>query len=188
MKPPGHAVISLSIGGALWVVTKSPYSLVAAFITGVMIDIDHLVEYYNWFIREDDTRLYYFLHSYELLAPAFLAGYMSGWDPIVLGVSFAFLGHLIADQLANPVTPLTYFITYRAMKGFRRREIIKVDWDTLERDFLHVPITRTLLGIFNPRLRVGKPRPAAPRPDGTGVPQNPGDEGPGGPNDGTLVS
>ena len=46
MKPPGHAVISLSIGGVLWTITKSPYSMAAAFFTGVFIDIDHLVEYY----------------------------------------------------------------------------------------------------------------------------------------------
>ena len=106
MKPPGHAAISIAIGGALWGVTKSPYSFVAATLTGVMIDMDHLVEYYRWFVKEDNTRVYYFLHSYELVVPVFLAGYFSGWDPVVLGVSFAFLGHLLTDQLVNPMAPL----------------------------------------------------------------------------------
>ena len=95
MKPPGHAVISLSIGGVLWAVTKSPYSMVAASLTGVLIDLDHLVEYYRWFIKEDNTKLWFFLHSYELLVPLFLGSYFSGWDPVVMGVSFAFLGHLL---------------------------------------------------------------------------------------------
>ena len=118
MKPPGHAAVSLCIGGVLWAVTKSPYSFVASFLTGALIDLDHLVEYYWWFVREDNRRVWFFLHSYELVPPAFLAGYLSGWDPVVLGASLAFLGHLLSDQLANPVSPMTYFFTYRAIKGF----------------------------------------------------------------------
>ena len=156
MKPPGHAVISLSIGGVLWAVTKSPYSMVAASLTGVLIDLDHLVEYYRWFIKEDNTKLWFFLHSYELLVPLFLGSYFSGWDPVVMGVSFAFLGHLLTGQLANPVGPFTYFFTYRVMKGFRRQEIVRVPWDDLRADLLRTTIVRTVLGIFNPRLRVKK--------------------------------
>ena len=153
MKPPGHAVISLSIGGVLWAVTKSPYSMLAAAVTGVMVDLDHLVEYYWWFVKEDHTRAWFFLHSYELAVPAFLAGYLSGWNPVVLGISFAFLGHLITDQIANPVGPFTYFLSYRAAKRFRRTAIVRAEWADLQRDFLRFPITRTVLGRFNPRYR-----------------------------------
>ena len=156
MKPPGHAVISLSIGGVLWAVTKSPYSMVAASLTGLMIDLDHLVEYYWWFVRGDNRRVWYFLHSYELVVPAFLAGYLSGWDPVVMGVSFAFLGHLLTDQLANPARPLTYFFTYRVMKGFRRSELFDVEWEDIERESLRMPFTRRVLGIFNRRIKIEK--------------------------------
>lgn len=156
MKPPGHAAISITIGGVLWAATKSPYSMVAAVLTGTMIDLDHLVEYYRWFIKEDNSRVLFFLHSYELVVPAFLSGYLSGWDPVVLGVSFAFLGHLLTDQIANPVRPLAYFFTYRAMKGFRRSEIVAAEWEDVRQDLLGVPITRKVLGIFNPRFRVIK--------------------------------
>ena len=41
------------------------------------------------------------------------------------------------------------------MKGFRRREIVDVEWEDLQREFLRVGITRTILGIFNPRFRAG---------------------------------
>ena len=146
-------MISLSIGGAVWAVTKSPYSMVAATVTGVMIDIDHLVEYYRWFVKEDNSKVFYFLHSYELLVPVFLAGYLSGWDPVVVGISFAFLGHLLTDQLVNPMMPLAYFFTYRALKGFRRHEIVAAEWADLRQDFLHVPIARTVLSIFNPKVK-----------------------------------
>ena len=140
----------------MWAVTKFPYSMLAATLTGVLIDLDHLLEYYRWFIKEDHTRVWLFLHSYELVVPAFLAGYLSGWDPVVLGVSFAFLGHLLTDQLTNPVGPLAYFFTYRGMKGFQLHEIVNSDWETIERVYLRMPMARTILGIFNPKLRVGK--------------------------------
>ena len=151
MKPPGHAIISLSIGGVLWAVTKSPYSMASAFFTGVFIDIDHLVEYYWWFVKEDNSRIIYFFHSYELLVPAFLAGYFSGWDPVVLGASIAFLGHLLTDQIANPVGPFGYFFTYRAMKKFQRRSIVNLEWPELQEDFLRLPIARRVISMFNPR-------------------------------------
>ena len=156
LKPPGHAVVSLTIGGVLWVVTKSPYSFISSLLTGVLIDMDHLVEYYWWFIKEDHTRVWYFLHSYELLVPAIISGYISGWNPIVVGASAAFLGHLLSDQIANPVAPLTYFFTYRAVKRFRLDSLVAADWENIERDFLRMPITRTVLGIFNPKMRVEK--------------------------------
>ena len=156
MKPPGHAAVSLAIGGALWAVTKSPYALVSAVVAGVMVDLDHLVEYYWWFVKEDHTRVWYFLHSYELAVPSLLGAYLSGWDPIVMGASFAFLGHVLTDQLVNPMAPLAYFFSYRAMNGFRRNRIVNSDWEELQRDFLRVPVTRRILGIFNPRIKGGK--------------------------------
>ena len=81
MKPPGHAIISLTIGGGLWGVTKSPYSLVSAFLTGVMIDIDHLPEFYRWFVKGDNTKVWFFFHSYELLVPVFWPGICLGGTP-----------------------------------------------------------------------------------------------------------
>ena len=143
----------MAIGGAVWAGTKSPSSMVAATLTGAMVDLDHLVEYYLWFVKEDNSRVFYFLHSYELLVPCILAGYLSGGDPVVLGSSLAFLGHLITDQLANPVHPLAYFFTYRALKGFRRRALVNAEWDELRREFLGIPITRKILSFFNKNLR-----------------------------------
>ncbi len=156
MKPPGHALVSLPIGAVVWAATKSPYSMLAAFLTGVMLDLDHLVEYYWWFVRGDNTRVFYFFHSYELVVPAALAGYFSGWDPLVVGASAGFLGHLAADQIVNPMRPLAYFFTYRAIVGFRRLEIVNAEWADIQRDFLRPTIARAIIGFLNARLRAGK--------------------------------
>ena len=157
MKPPGHAAVSLGIGAILFGITRSPYSLVAAFATGVMIDLDHLVEYYLWFVKGNNSRIFFFVHSYELLVPVFLAGYLSGWDPVVIGVSFGFLGHLITDQLVNPVVPLGYFFTYRAVKKFRRSEIINAEWEDVRTAFMSPRVARAVLGRLNRRLVRKKP-------------------------------
>ena len=127
--------------------------MAAAFFTGVLIDLDHMVEYYWWFVKGDHTRVWYFLHSYELLVPAFLAGYLSGWDPIVTGASFAFLGHLLTDQVVNPVVPLGYFFSFRAAKRFRRQAIVKSEWGQTEEDFLRLPVTKKILSVLNPRIK-----------------------------------
>ena len=148
MKPPGHAVVSLTIGGILWAITKSPYAMLSASLTGVLIDLDHLADFYRWHVKGDHTRVWFFLHSYELMIPALLAGYFSGWDPVILGISAAFLGHLICDQIFNPVMPFFYFFTYRASKGFRFSELIKSDWEEIEQDLLEMPGARTLVGFL----------------------------------------
>lgn len=164
MKPPAHAAISLAIGGVLWAATKSPYSAVAALATGVLVDLDHLLEYYRWFVKEDHSRVVYFLHSYELVVPALLAGYLSGWDPLILGVSMAFIGHLLTDQIANPVQPFAYFFTYRALKRFKRNDIVDIAWPDLERDFLGSSMARKALRVLNPNLKTPEARESQQRP------------------------
>lgn len=138
--------------------------MAAAVVTGLLVDLDHLVEYYWWFVKEDRSRVLYFLHSYELMAPALLAGYLSGWDPMILGVSMAFIGHLITDQIANPVRPFTYFFTYRALKRFKRNEIVDVPWPELERDFLSSSMAKKVLRVLNASLDGPESREPRDRP------------------------
>ena len=148
MKPPGHAAISIGIGGIVWAVTKSPYSMAAAVATGVAVDLDHLLEYYLWFVKGDNSRVFFLLHSYELLVPCILAGVLSGGDPVVIGVSAAFLGHLLTDQIANPMHPLAYFLTFRVINGFNRAKLIRQPWKELEADFLKLYGAKAVLGRF----------------------------------------
>ena len=129
----------------MWAATKSPYSMLAATATGIAIDVDHLLEYYLWFVKGDNSRVFYFLHSYELLVPCILAGVLSGGNPVVIGVSAAFLGHLLTDQIANPMHPLAYFFTFRVINGFNRAKLVRQPWDELRADFLKVYGAKTAL-------------------------------------------
>jgi hypothetical protein len=39
---------------------------------------------------------------------------------------------------------------------FRRTTIIEADWADLRRAMLRVPVTKSILGVFNPRLKTEK--------------------------------
>ncbi|MFH1560299.1 MAG: hypothetical protein ABID84_02660 [Chloroflexota bacterium] len=119
LKPPGHAAISLALGGGTWLFTGSPGSLVVALLVGVFLDLDHLLDYYRWLILDQTHRLLLFLHSYELLIPALFISYTSHWNPLAIAGTLALLGHLLTDQLTNQVRPMGYFFTYRALNSFR---------------------------------------------------------------------
>ena len=130
----------------MWAATKSPYSMLAATATGVAVDVDHLLEYYLWFVKGDNSRVFYLLHSYELLVPCILAGVLSGGNPVVIGVSAAFLGHLLTDQIANPMHPLAYFLTFRVINGFDRAKLVRQPWDELRAEFMKVYGAKAALG------------------------------------------
>ncbi|MBI4336757.1 MAG: hypothetical protein HY683_02860 [Chloroflexi bacterium] len=140
MSPPAHAVVSVAIGGATWAVTRSPGAVAVALLVGVLIDLDHLPDYYHTLVLGRRPRLWLVLHSYEGVVPGTLAAYLSGWNPLVIAGLAAFLAHILCDQVANPVRPLGYFFTYRALKGFRVEELSYVNARAMEGALVRDPL------------------------------------------------
>jgi hypothetical protein len=123
MGPVGHTLVSAAVGGGIWAATGS---LEAAFITvgvGVLMDVDHVYDYYEWYIRRRQDKLYVLLHGWEysLVGLAALAGVF--YHPLLLAAVLAHLAHVITDQLHNGLSPLGYSIIYRAIKRFNAAEI-----------------------------------------------------------------
>ncbi|MBF8266974.1 MAG: hypothetical protein HW388_482 [Dehalococcoidia bacterium] len=145
LKPAGHAAVSLALGGGTYLVTGSPGSVGVALLTGVLVDLDHLPDFYRWFILDQSNRIWLLLHSYELLIPAILLSYATDWNPLALAGTLGFLVHLLCDQWANGVRPLTYFFTYRALKGFRTSEMAPWTAESVYSDLLHLPFMPRLL-------------------------------------------
>ena len=123
MGPIGHVVVSAGVGVGVWAATGSPLAIPVALAAGVLPDLDHLIDFFD---SEDHGRQRHMLrpfHAWELalmllfVAVAFYSG------DLFLAAVLGYLGHLAIDQLANRVHPLGYFITFRAMKGFRRRHL-----------------------------------------------------------------
>lgn len=119
MSPTVHAGASLAIGGVVWWATHSTTALVTSVLVGVLLDLDHILDYYRILVMRRTDRVWLFLHSYEGLIPGLLAAHLSGWNPLAIAGVAAFLAHILMDQVSNPVRPLGYFLTFRILKGFR---------------------------------------------------------------------
>ena len=88
MKPSRHAAASFALGMILWFFTKSFYASLLCFVTGILVDVDHIIEYtvhygfkdfsikslYKKSTETDEykgtkgyTKLYLIFHSNELM-------------------------------------------------------------------------------------------------------------------------
>lgn len=139
MGPVRHSVIS---GVAAAVVYASTDSIAAAglcLIAGILVDIDHILDYIlNFGIKtlslkavydvsvqtgaskgeQGMKRFYLVLHSVELLI-CLLALTLFFSHPLLIGATVGYGLHLLADLIGNPVVPQAYFICWRARIRFK---------------------------------------------------------------------
>ena len=121
MGPLGHTVVSAGIGVSVWAATGSAPALPAAIATGVLVDADHVLDFYYLYVKKDRRRIFVLLHGWEYSVVA-LALVLGVWyHPALLAGVLGHLGHLAGDQARNsPAHPLAYSIAYRAGSRFRR--------------------------------------------------------------------
>jgi hypothetical protein len=127
-----HTFLSLAGSSLFYLLTRSLSGTLAFFLSGIFIDLDHIFEYvYAFGARSFSVRRFfraahgheyrrYFLlvHSWEIVlvfwaATAFLLP--SNW---AVGFSLGFTLHILADQIYNPCTALTYFLWFRIRHRF----------------------------------------------------------------------
>lgn len=70
-------------------------------------------------------RLFLLLHSYELIALFWLVILVFSLGNFWKAVAIGFTQHIIFDQIMNPINIYGYFLTFRIMKGFDKRAILK---------------------------------------------------------------
>jgi hypothetical protein len=94
-----------------------------AFAAGVLPDLDHVIDFFD--SREHGRKRHMLrpFHAWELVLVSLIVALAFYSGDLFLAAVLGYLSHLVIDQLANPVHPLAYFITFRAMKGFRRRHL-----------------------------------------------------------------
>ncbi|MCQ9207090.1 MAG: hypothetical protein NG740_04335 [Omnitrophica bacterium] len=138
MRPSYHAIISFSLGALLWFFTKSVYAGILCFLSGWLIDFDHVIEYalqYGFKNFKFKTiyqtcklvlfdRLYLIFHAYEIMIILWVAT-IATKNIYLLGISIGYSSHLIMDVITNPVLPFSYFITRRFLKQFKIHELMK---------------------------------------------------------------
>lgn len=121
MLPHKHILISATVGAVGWWASGEPKVCVAALITGVLPDIDHIIDYsyYRW---RGEHRLILPWHGYEFALLGTVVALLAGNK--ILGVAvLSYFIHLLADQAENRTHPLGYSLLFRAWYRFRIEDI-----------------------------------------------------------------
>ena len=136
MKLKHHITASIIISALLLAISKSWIIFTSSLISGVLIDIDHILDYL-WefrkpFIIKEFIDLNYqrktlFLmivfHSWELLALLSICAFLMSWNPWTVGVTIGFAQHIVLDQIFNKPNRLAYFFLWRLKNGFSRDSV-----------------------------------------------------------------
>ena len=118
--PTGHTAISAGIGAGVWAATGSPVAFPAVMATGVFNDLDHLFDYYIWYRTGARKYCFYFFHAWEYTIVGLVLAAAVWRSPVPIALALGHLGHMLTDQSVNrPVSPFSYFLTYRIINGFR---------------------------------------------------------------------
>ena len=124
MGPIGHTLISGSVGGGVWLATGSTGAAATALGLGVLMDVDHLYDYYQRYAKGRCGKIYVLLHGWEYSLIGLGVYWALGFQhPVLMAVVLAHLAHLAADHWHNSLTPFGYSIVFRALKGFNKASI-----------------------------------------------------------------
>lgn len=139
-----HVFTALFAGFVSWMFFGNPFfSFVGGVIGGVLIDLDHLIDYFLAFRWQ--WRLSYFLKGYQFLKSDKIYILFHGWEYVILltisawfvigvgsslgiGVLSLCLGmlfHLVVDMCVNQgVSFKTYLFLYRLRYGFGIEKLV----------------------------------------------------------------
>ena len=133
MKPAWHAVSSLSLSVILFNFTNSLSFSVTVFLSGIFIDLDHLLDYFRinglnlnlrTFLSTKDMhiqtkRLYLIFHGFDFAALLSILVFTLISKEIGMAMFLGMFLHLIMDQIFNPtISKWAYFLVYRWKTGF----------------------------------------------------------------------
>ncbi|MCX6350198.1 MAG: hypothetical protein NTV79_11995 [Candidatus Aureabacteria bacterium] len=116
----------------LYLLFRSLSVAAAFFLSGIFIDLDHILEYAHAFgvkgfsarkffraAHNHEYRQYFLLvHSWEIAFLLWAAAVLLLPYPWAVGFALGFTLHILADQLYNPCAPLTYFLWFRIRHRF----------------------------------------------------------------------
>ena len=143
-----HFLFSLLVG--IFLYKKFEHrntAILGAFIGGVFVDLDHLIDYilaFGWhfnlvyflkgyeFLQSD--KIYIFLHAWEWVLLLFIAYYLLRIKKIIkprkklmifiLAVACSLTFHLLIDTYLDATTTRAYFISYRIKNHFDLKSLV----------------------------------------------------------------
>lgn len=147
MKVSRHIIASFSAGALFWLFTKNLYAGILCFASGILIDVDHVVDYVmhcGWkdfsfkrlYLLCEQTRqlvegggfkkAYLIFHAGELAILLWIIAIFIK-NTYLLAVALGYTLHLTMDYVSNPLYSPSYFIIWRAMKNFDVEKIFRKD-------------------------------------------------------------
>ncbi|MCX5716069.1 MAG: hypothetical protein NTV07_04305 [Candidatus Omnitrophica bacterium] len=140
MKLKNHVISSGIVGSTVYLITGSPAGAIASVAAGILIDTDHIIDYYLNFGFSLNLRkiylvinsyklnkIYIFLHSFELLAAFWLVTFLIPLSMVYFAIGVGLTLHILLDQICNPVMPRAYFLTYRIAHGFKKDCVLNLN-------------------------------------------------------------
>ena len=145
MRPHFHIAASLSMGTVVGISTESLYAGLVCFFSGVLVDVDHIIEYIihnglkGFSLRKvyqacEATsaskgkmrfpKLYLIFHSGEAAILLWIATlYIK--NIYLIALAFGYSIHIIMDSMANPMYLYSYLIIWRATKNFNASSLFR---------------------------------------------------------------
>lgn len=137
MRTTAHIYASAAAGGTAYVVTGSPAISISCLLSGILLDVDHLLDFYlftherfsfkafqSWCEEVRWEKIYLILHSYELYLLLVLAACVYTSE-VLIGVLLGMGLHLLMDQLGNTVLDKWfYFLIFRYRAGFAKSALL----------------------------------------------------------------
>lgn len=138
MRPSRHIIASLTIGALLWLFTRSLYAGFLCFASGILVDLDHILEYIihhgwkdltfkNMYEACEQTerqkgdmrfkKLYIIFHISEIAILLWIAAIYTK-NIFLLAIAWGYSSHLILDVIGNNTYPISYFMFWRAINKF----------------------------------------------------------------------
>mgnify|MGYP005629655007 FL=1 len=140
MKLKQHITISLFFSAFLYTISKSWIIFSSSLISGVLIDIDHILDYFmaygiNIRIKQffevchnlKIPRVRLIFHSWELLFLLSICAFVMRCNPWIIGTIVGFTQHIVLDQVFNKPHKLTYFFFWRLKKDFSLQRCFRID-------------------------------------------------------------
>jgi len=142
MKPSRHVIASAILGAGIWFYTKSIYASIICFVSGILVDLDHVLEHTIHFGLKDLSfkkvyeksietekhkgekgyeKLYLIFHSNEVAIFLWVATICTE-NIFLFALALGYSSHLILDIFGNDMNPISYFVLHRFKHKFNARK------------------------------------------------------------------
>jgi len=134
---PAHIATSAVLSGVLFYLFRSIPMTIGAFLGGIFLDLDHVLDCYMNFGPKFDIRktiyvcqnlklkkIYFLLHSYEFILGYLIAIVLLQKGGLWLGIGMGISLHILLDQIVNKTHPGAYSLIYRYKVGFDHKKLI----------------------------------------------------------------